>query len=40
MQVLFLLDITHQKLGKTIEIMAENEELNAHKNAVSIRLKN
>ncbi len=29
-----------QNLGKTIEIMAENEELNAHKNAVSIRLKN
>ena len=28
-----------QNLGKTIEIMAENEELNAHKNAVSIRLK-
>jgi histidinol dehydrogenase len=29
-----------QNLGKTIEVMAENEELNAHKNAVSIRLKN
>lgn len=28
-----------QNLGKTIEIMAENEELFAHKNAVSIRLK-
>ena len=28
-----------QNLGKAIEIMAENEELNAHKNAVSIRLK-
>ena len=25
-------------LGKTIEIMAENEQLHAHKNAVSIRL--
>lgn len=28
-----------QNLGKTIEVMAENEELIAHKNAVSIRLK-
>ncbi len=28
-----------QLLGKTIEIMAENESLDAHKNAVSIRLK-
>ena len=28
-----------QNLGKTIEIMAENEGLFAHKNAVSIRLK-
>lgn len=28
-----------QLLGKTIEIMAENECLDAHKNAVSIRLK-
>jgi histidinol dehydrogenase len=28
-----------QKLGPAIEIMAENEELIAHKNAVSIRLK-
>jgi histidinol dehydrogenase len=28
-----------QNLGNTIEIMAENEELIAHKNAVSIRLK-
>ncbi len=28
-----------QQLGKTIEIMAEAEELLAHKNAVSIRLK-
>lgn len=27
-----------EKLGPTIEIMAENEMLNAHKNAVSIRL--
>lgn len=27
-------------LGKTVEIMAEHEELIAHKNAVSIRLKN
>lgn len=26
-------------LGKTIEIMAENEELTAHKNAVTLRLK-
>ena len=29
-----------QNLGKTIEIMATHEELMAHKNAVSIRLKN
>jgi histidinol dehydrogenase len=29
-----------QNLGNTIELMAENEELFAHKNAVSIRLKN
>jgi histidinol dehydrogenase len=28
-----------QNLGKTIEIMAENEQLDAHKNAVSLRLK-
>ena len=28
-----------KNLGKTIEIMAEAEELMAHKNAVSIRLK-
>jgi len=28
-----------QQLGGTIEIMAENEELFAHKNAVSIRIK-
>ena len=28
-----------QNIGKTIEIMAENEGLSAHKNAVSIRLK-
>jgi histidinol dehydrogenase len=28
-----------QNLGKTIEIMAEYEQLTAHKNAVSIRLK-
>ncbi len=28
-----------QNLGKTIEIMAENEELFAHKNAVTLRLK-
>lgn len=28
-----------QNIGKTIEIMAENEQLDAHKNAVSIRLK-
>ena len=27
------------KLGATIEIMAQNESLDAHKNAVSIRLK-
>jgi histidinol dehydrogenase len=27
-------------LGSTIEIMAANEQLDAHKNAVSIRLKN
>ncbi len=29
-----------QNIGSTIEIMAENEQLIAHKNAVSIRLKN
>lgn len=28
-----------QNLGKTIEVMAENEELFAHKNAVTLRLK-
>ena len=28
-----------KNLGKTIELMAEAEELMAHKNAVSIRLK-
>ena len=28
-----------QEIGKTIEVMAENEKLEAHKNAVSIRLK-
>ena len=28
-----------QNLGKTIEIMAENEELTAHKNAVTLRLQ-
>lgn len=28
-----------QNLGTTIEIMAENEELHAHKNAVTLRLK-
>lgn len=28
-----------QELGKTIEVMAENEQLFAHKNAVSLRLK-
>jgi histidinol dehydrogenase len=28
-----------QTIGKTIEIMAEAEQLWAHKNAVSIRLK-
>jgi histidinol dehydrogenase len=28
-----------QNLGKTIEIMASHEQLDAHKNAVSIRLK-
>ena len=28
-----------QNIGKTIEIMAEAEQLSAHKNAVSIRLK-
>jgi histidinol dehydrogenase len=28
-----------RNLGKTIEIMAENEQLDAHKNAVSIRLE-
>lgn len=29
-----------QQIGRTIEIMAANEQLDAHKNAVSIRLKN
>ncbi|MDB5226782.1 MAG: histidinol dehydrogenase [Bacteroidota bacterium] len=29
-----------QQIGKTIEVMAENEKLSAHKNAVSIRLNN
>ena len=29
-----------QQIGKTIEVMAENENLIAHKNAVSIRLTN
>jgi histidinol dehydrogenase len=29
-----------QKLGKTIQIMAEAEDLAAHKNSVAIRLKN
>ncbi len=29
-----------QNLGPTIEVMAENEELFAHKNAVTLRLKN
>jgi histidinol dehydrogenase len=28
-----------KNIGKTIEIMAENEQLEAHKNAVSVRLK-
>jgi len=28
-----------KNIGKTIEIMAENEDLSAHKNAVSVRLK-
>jgi histidinol dehydrogenase len=28
-----------QNIGKTIELMAEAEELMAHKNAVSVRLK-
>lgn len=28
-----------QNIGKTVEVMAENEELTAHKNAVTIRLK-
>lgn len=28
-----------QNLGKTIEVMAENEELTAHKNAVTLRLE-
>ena len=28
-----------KNLGKTIELMAEAEELIAHKNAISIRLK-
>ena len=44
----FLRKITFQKitreglqnLGKTIEVMAANEHLDAHKNAVSIRLNN
>jgi histidinol dehydrogenase len=43
----FLKKITFQKisklgiqnLGKTIEIMAEAEGLQAHKNAISLRLK-
>jgi histidinol dehydrogenase len=29
-----------QQIGKTVEVMAENEALTAHKHAVSIRLKN
>jgi len=29
-----------KNIGKTIEIMAENEELMGHKNAVSLRMKN
>jgi histidinol dehydrogenase len=29
-----------KNIGNAIEVMAENEELNAHKNAVSLRLKN
>ncbi len=29
-----------QNIGNTVEVMAANEELTAHKNAVSIRLKN
>ncbi|VXC42942.1 bifunctional histidinal dehydrogenase and histidinol dehydrogenase [Flavobacterium sp. 9AF] len=33
-------EIGLQKLGKSIEIMAEAEGLQAHKNAISIRLKN
>lgn len=28
-----------QNLGRTIEVMAENEQLDAHKNAVSVRLR-
>ena len=28
-----------QNIGKTVEVMSANEELDAHKNAVSIRLK-
>lgn len=32
-------EIGLQNIGKTIEVMAENELLQAHKNAVSIRLK-
>lgn len=28
-----------QNLGKTVELMAENEQLQAHKNAVTVRLK-
>ncbi|MGI8544141.1 MAG: histidinol dehydrogenase, partial [Aridibacter sp.] len=43
----FIKKITFQKLtedgirnlGKTIELMAEAEELQAHKNAISVRLK-
>jgi histidinol dehydrogenase len=43
----FIKKITYQeitregltKIGSTIEIMAENEELSAHKNAVSLRLR-
>ena len=43
----FVKKITFQKitkdgihnLGKTIEVMAENEQLFAHKNAVTLRLK-
>ena len=44
----FVKKITYQKIskvgletiGKTVEVMAANEKLEAHKNAVSIRLKN